>query len=102
MCYIPEHVGGELRVERVRVVVAALQQAGEVVGLLQAARVQVQRAAQEGGAGVAQVPAARPPPRRHAAQRRRRHQVPAAQTLRYNRRFIISENHVRECSEGLA
>lgn len=64
-----------------RVVVAALRERGVVVGGLQAAGVQVQCVLEEGGAGVAQVRAARPPPGRHGAQRRRRHHVAQRQRL---------------------
>lgn len=86
---LPENVGGGLRVEGVRVVVAALHERGEVVGGLRAAGVQMQRVLKEGGTGVAQVRAARPPPGRHGAQRRRRHQVPQCQRLLQDRAHLL-------------
>lgn len=72
-----------------RVVVAALREAGVVVGGLQAAGVQVQRVLEESGAGVAKVRAARPPPARHGAQRRRGHHVAQRQRLLQQRAHLL-------------
>ncbi|KAL4707393.1 hypothetical protein ACJJTC_008578 [Scirpophaga incertulas] len=85
---VPEYVGGELRVERVRVVVAAQRQRVHVVRG-ERAGVQQQRVLEEGGPQVAQVRGAAPPPARHAAQRRRRHQVAQRQRLLQHRAHLL-------------
>lgn len=75
------------------VVVAALRERGVVVVGRDGA-LQVQRVLEEGGAGVAQVPAARPPPARHGAQRRGRHQVAQRERLLQHRAHLLLECHV--------